>query len=392
MVVTVQVRVQTRLVTAAKSEAGRQLAELLHRGLDINDFFDAVDRTLAATVGFDSSCWLGLDPSTLLPTSHFTREYGFEHLMSVAANEFFEDDVNKFADLARAKVPVGLMSEATRGEPTLSKRYRDILVPHGFAQGDELRAVFFEADSVWGCVALHRRHGSFTAREAQVVADLGARYIGEGIHRAVLVTTLRTGGGSAVPGLILVGQDSTIESLTPGATRMLEEIVDSTTRPMGLPLVVNSLVARVRAEGTAGEGDVATARIPRRTGGWYVLYGSALEVGPEGRVGVMVYPESVPEIPATVAFAYSLSPREREVSALVLQGCSTREISEQLHLSQYTVQDHLKTIFSKVGVHSRRELVGHIFREHYAPRLSRPDTSPRPLPHDTRPDVVPADH
>ncbi|MGD8202456.1 response regulator transcription factor [Ornithinimicrobium sp. W1679] len=367
-------------MTAARSEAGRRLAELLHRGLDIDGFFDAVDRTLAAAVQFDSSCWLGLDPSTLLPTSHFTREYGLEHLMSVAVNEFLEDDVNKFADLARAEVPVGLMNEATRGQPTLSKRYRDILSPHGYGQGDELRAVFFEGDSVWGCVALHRRHGSFTGREAQVVADLGARYIGEGIHRALLVTTLRAGAGSDVPGLILVAPDNSIESVTPGARRMLGEIIDSTIRPTGLPLVLNSLVARVRATGAAGRGDVATTRVPRRAGGWYVLYGSALGVAQEGRVSVMVYPESVPEIPAAVAVAYSLSPREQEVSALVLQGCSTREISDRLHLSQYTVQDHLKTIFTKVGVHSRRELVAQIFREHYAPRLSRPDTSPQPSP------------
>jgi DNA-binding CsgD family transcriptional regulator len=57
------------------------------------------------------------------------------------------------------------------------------------------------------------------------------------------------------------------------------------------------------------------------------------------------------------------------VTRLVLHGRSTREIADDLHVSAYTVQDHLKAIFAKVGVGSRRELVATLFQQHYAPRL-----------------------
>ena len=343
-------------------------ARLLHRGLDIGAFFDAADRALAEVVPFDSSCWLGLDPSTLLPTSHFTREVGSEHLLEVAANEFLDDDVNKFASLAQARSPVGLLSEATGGVPSRSKRYRQILAPHGYARGDELRAVFREAGLVWGCVAIHRRHGWFTDGEARLVAEVGTRYLGEGIHRAVLLTALMTGEGPTLPGLIVARVDGTVESLTPAASSLLAEIVDSTGTSATLPLVVASLVAKVR-RGVTDDGAVATARLPRRTGGWHLLYGSLLEGGADGRIAVMVYPEKAPEIPVAIAAAHALTAREREVTTLVLQGCSTHEIASRLHVSPYTVQDHLKKVFAKIGVRSRRELVAQLFRQHYAPRL-----------------------
>jgi DNA-binding NarL/FixJ family response regulator len=51
--------------------------------------------------------------------------------------------------------------------------------------------------------------------------------------------------------------------------------------------------------------------------------------------------------------APSLSPREREVAALIALGSSNRQIADALSISTATVERHVSNIFNKLGVHSR---------------------------------------
>jgi DNA-binding CsgD family transcriptional regulator len=87
--------------------------------------------------------------------------------------------------------------------------------------------------------------------------------------------------------------------------------------------------------------------------------------GPDASTAVIIERARPAELAELIVLAYGFTPREREVTRLVLLGRSTSEIAHSLHLSPLTVQDYLKTIFEKVGVHSRRELVGTVFRDHY---------------------------
>ncbi|MFK7733930.1 MAG: LuxR C-terminal-related transcriptional regulator, partial [Pseudomonadales bacterium] len=57
-----------------------------------------------------------------------------------------------------------------------------------------------------------------------------------------------------------------------------------------------------------------------------------------------------------------LSPREREVLTHVLKGRSNREIAEAIPLSVNTVKFHLKNVFEKLGVRSRKDAVSTAIR------------------------------
>ena len=60
----------------------------------------------------------------------------------------------------------------------------------------------------------------------------------------------------------------------------------------------------------------------------------------------------------------ALTPREREVAALVADGLADREIAEQLYLSRHTVSQYVKRIYRKLGVDSRVALTRLLLGRH----------------------------
>ncbi len=58
-----------------------------------------------------------------------------------------------------------------------------------------------------------------------------------------------------------------------------------------------------------------------------------------------------------------LSPREKQITQLVVSGCKNKEIASQLAISEKTVKNHLSNIFDKLGVSDRLELVLYSFEK-----------------------------
>jgi len=49
--------------------------------------------------------------------------------------------------------------------------------------------------------------------------------------------------------------------------------------------------------------------------------------------------------------------RDEDVLNLLVQGCSNKEIAEQLHISPRTVKQHLRTLFLRAGIAQGRKRV-----------------------------------
>jgi DNA-binding CsgD family transcriptional regulator len=99
-----------------------------------------------------------------------------------------------------------------------------------------------------------------------------------------------------------------------------------------------------------------------------VLHASRLAAPGLDGIAVIIEEPSPAELAPVLMLAYGLTNQERTLTSLVCRGLSTRELAERLHITANTVQDHLKSIFEKTGVRSRRELVTVILQEQYLPR------------------------
>ena len=351
----------------------QQIVRLCHAGLDARTLMVETIKRLRTLMPIDASFFATVDPATLLFTGSVADDILLRATPQFLVNEFFQDDVNAFRALAREWHAIGDLHAATQQQLERSPRYRDILAP--LALGDELRATLRVAGSCWGVLCLHRERSAvpFTPVEADVLEHL-TPHLAAGLRKALLIGAGVTPVVPNEPGLLVLANDLSLLATTPAAERWLAEIA-ATDWPhtRELPTAIYGVVARLQA--LEQDGDVLTSQLPRvrlrtRSGQWLVLHASRMS-GPTlpAPIAVILEVAQPLEIAPLIIQAYDLSKREGEITLCVVRGLSTAEIARELHISAHTVQDHLKTIFDRVGVRSRRELIAGIFTQQYQPRI-----------------------
>lgn len=343
----------------------RRLIALAARTPDLKAYIQAVCEIMSAAVGADFACLATADPATLLITGSVKSHPG-DSRDEAFAYEYATDDVNLFGELSRRAVPVGILDRDTGGYFERSTRYRELLLPH-FGLGHELRAVFRSAGSTWGGIGIYRSAGPhpFSTVDAKLVAAV-AGLIADGI-RTTLITTPITAGplADAGPAVIVLNPDGRPELLTPAAEQRLDDLGGITHG--ALPISLLSLAA---ATTCAADRPMPAATRMRTPHGW--ISARAAPVAATGQTVITLDQANPAEVLPLLAAGYGLTNREQQIVQQVLLGADTAAIARQLFLSPYTVQDHLKAIFAKVGVTSRRQLAAAIFFQQNAPHIGNP--------------------
>jgi DNA-binding CsgD family transcriptional regulator len=353
------------LTGAALDDLAASIARTCRSGLDLDALRAAVLPKLRRALPVDALWWAAVDPATLLFTRSYREELPVESGPYFIANEFLHSDVNKWTDLAQDPAGVRTLMQATDGDPTSSDRYRDIFEPLGLQ--DELRAVLRIRGACWGYVCLHREtaQAAFSPNEARFMQRI-APHLAEGIRMGLLRQACDLESPSGGPGLVLLSTDGAVAGMNEAAGRWLE-LLGGPADGTDLPVEIVALATRLRHL-SASEPSMPRLRVRAKNGRWATLHASWLNAPAADTVAVIVEEASAAEVAPMIMAAYGLTERERTTAGLVCQGLSTKQVAAQMHLTTDTVQDHLKAIFDKTGVHSRGELVATIFARDYLPR------------------------
>lgn len=284
-------------------------------------------------------------------------------------SEYYEDDVNKVADVARSASGISTLHDATHGNPSSSPRWHRNMSMGG--DQELVGRLRTRSGEVRGALGLYRalRQPMFTEHEKAFVRSV-APMLAEGARAALLLGQAREPDFADSPGLLILDRNGDVESATPGVEHWLSELSDGDWDSGCLPSSVLTLAGRALSMAeNPNNGDIAVSRVLSRTGTWVVLHGACLTSTGDRRIAVIIEPANPGHLYPLLMSAYGLTEREKDVTKLVLQGASTSQIAADLVLSAHTVQQHLKNIFDKTGVHSRRDLVGSVFFAHYEPRF-----------------------
>ena len=335
-----------------------EFVRLAQAGLTLHEYARAGVRVLRRAVAFDAAAAVWFDPAVGLPVDRWIDDSGLRR----AEIELDAADIDKFRELGASGRRAARLSEATDGNPAGGRGHRE--PPRARGVGDELRVVDVGDSGLRGGMVLYRRPEApdFTARDVNVLASLAGECAEA--RRVRLEQDLSADGGAGDRGLLVLDDDDGIEMADAAADAWLDELRATGRR---LPVVVTAVAARVRAieSGRTDGAATVTVRARARSGRWVLVRGSALGNGGRApRIAVTLEPARAPELAEVIADAYGLTARERRVTELVARGLPNVAIGDQLHLSPYTVQDHLKAIFEKLEVSSRGQLVARLFVDH----------------------------
>ncbi|QHG81495.1 helix-turn-helix transcriptional regulator [Rhodococcus rhodochrous] len=354
---------------------------------DGTQFRENVMDVLGAFVPYDGGCLAPVDPAVVVPTGFTTRglDDPIEVLRLSIEIEYGPDpDPDSLYVLLHRPSGIRRVGEPDGdGTGQGNRRYLELVSQLGM--GHELQLVFRDGDRrCWGVGELMREPGrGFTDAELAMLDDV----LGD-IANGFRTTLIRDASAQALmrdasarvrhsevadgcpgPAVVVIGADDDFDSVTAAAAVWFERLGWGSPvrgRP-GPAHVVARQVRRTRPT-------PATVRLRTLDGEWVVLRAAILDG--TGRVVMTFERARLPEIVTLVTAAYGLTPRESEVLVEVLAGRSRNEIASRLFISPYTVQDHLKNIFTKTGVNSRRSLVSRLACTEYMPRFGgdlRPD-------------------
>ena len=323
---------------------------------------------LRKVIGFDAWVWLVTDPTTAVGSAPIAQIPCLPELPKLIKLKYLSS-VNRWTTLAAQDIPVGLLAVNTKGERALSLVWRDLLSRYRI--GDIASTVFADRSGCWGFLDLWRTdsHLSFDEADANLLATIAPT-----VTRALRECQARTFVAPAVPdrrdlgpAVLLLDDELTITGQTAATGSWLQVLVPAPEGQRSIPAGVYNVAAQLLAVEQDVDDRLPAARVHLTDGFWVTLRAARIsQEDPTMTSGIAVTIEETSAVDRIDVFSRSsaLSAREAELLGHLARGADTRDIARHMMISDHTVQDHLKSIFTKTGAHSRRALLSRALGTH----------------------------
>jgi DNA-binding CsgD family transcriptional regulator len=315
---------------------------------------------LRADVAFDHHVWVLTDPVTAVGSAPVAEVPCMSELPALIRAKYLTE-VNRWTSLATGGLPAARsLWEATGGAPARSVVWRELL--SRYAVGDVASVVFRDGYGVWGFLDLWRRadRTPFSADEAAHLAAVAAP-VTAALRGCVAATFARppiAQARDAGPAVVLLDDALSARSRTRAAATWLARLLPARGEREPVPAAIYNTAAQLVAAEQGVDPNPASARVHLVDGFWLTLRAARLlSAGPE-RIAVSIEETSPLDRLEVFALSHGLTPRERDVLLGLGTGRDTRDLARRLHVSENTVQDHLKSIFAKTSARHRHELLG----------------------------------
>lgn len=308
-------------------------------------------------VSFDAHVWVLTDPATAVGVAPLARvpDALMVRLPDLIRTKYLTP-VNRWTRLGDS---VASLHAVPGSDDPAARAWRDLLGRNGV--GDVASLAFSDRQGCWAFLDLWRIRGAppFSVADLAVLAEV----------RAPITAALRRCQAAAFairpappehpgPVVLLLSPALTVLGQTPATPAYLSALLPTPAAAAPIPAAAYNVAAQLLAVEAGVDSAPPWARVHVPGGSWLTLRADRIIQGPEqGAIAVSIERTGPAERVDLFARVHGLTDREREVIDRLCAGSDTRRVAAEMFLSAHTVQDHLKAIFAKTAVNSRRELL-----------------------------------
>jgi DNA-binding CsgD family transcriptional regulator len=347
----------------ARTRARERIVAIGTASLDSTDLRRHALEVLREVVDFDAYVWLLTDPATAVGAAPFADVPCLPELPALIKAKY-ATAVNRWTDLQQRTSPTALLDEVVDGDLARSRVWREVMSRYGVR--DVASAVFADRFGCWGFLDLWRDQTSepFTSADSAFI-DSVATSLTTALRECHARTFVEAAAGhrrGLGPVVLTLDEDLQITSRTAASQRWLDVLLPPGPEGRAIPASVYNVAAQLLAVEAGIDDRPASTRVRLGDGFWLTLRAARLASDPPesdslapgtGGIVVTIEEASATERLDLFARAVGLTAREYELLGWLATGSDTRAMARQMSLSEHTIQDHLKSIFTKTGSRDR---------------------------------------